>query len=127
MLSYSISSLVLYSAQGVEGAYSFPYIREGNVKLQHFLGSRTLFGALRVRGKERAVLLTSGEEMLSYSISSLVLYSAQGAEGAYSFPYIRGGNVKLQHFPSRTLLGKQYVKRVHNRGSQIPLSRRFFF
>ena len=59
MLSYSISSLVLYSAQGVEGAYSFPYIREGNVKLQHFL-SRTLFGTHHVKGKERTVFLTSG-------------------------------------------------------------------
>ena len=38
--------------------------------------SRTLFGMYRVRGKERTVFLTSGEEKLSYNIFSLVLYSA---------------------------------------------------
>ena len=38
--------------------------------------SRTLFGTYHVRGKERTVFLTSGEEKLSYSIFSLVLYSA---------------------------------------------------
>ena len=38
--------------------------------------SRTLFGIYRVRGKERTVFLTSGEEKLSYSIFSLVFYSA---------------------------------------------------
>ena len=87
-------------------------IRAGKVKLQYFL-CRTLFGTHHVRGKERAVFLTSGEEMLSYSVSSLVLYSARiylGAEGAYSFPYIRGGNVKSQHFLSRTLFGTHLVR-----------------
>ena len=62
MLTYSIFSLVLYSARiylGAEGAYSFPYIRGGNVKLQHFL-SRTLFGTHHVKGKERTVFLTTG-------------------------------------------------------------------
>ena len=38
--------------------------------------SHTLFGMYRVRGKERTVFLTSGEEKLSYSIFSLILYSA---------------------------------------------------
>ena len=45
------------------------------VKLQHIL-PRTLFGAPLVRGKERTVFLASGEEKLTYSIFSLVLYSA---------------------------------------------------
>ena len=57
--------------------------------------------------------MISGEEKLSCSIFSVVLYSARimlGAEGACSFPYISGGNVKLQHFLSRTLFGKHHVK-----------------
>ena len=44
-----------------ETAYSFPYIRGGKVKLQHFL-SRTLFGTHHVRGKQRRVSLHQGRK-----------------------------------------------------------------
>ena len=65
----------LFGTQQVR-AYSFPYMRQGKVKLQHFL-SRTLFGKQQVRGKQCTVFLTSRQEKSSYSIFPLVLYSAQ--------------------------------------------------
>ena len=57
----------------------FSIHKRREVKLQHFL-SRTLFGTLYVRGRERTVFFTSGRK------------------------------VKLQHFPSRTLFGTLYVR-----------------
>ena len=73
--------------------------------------SRTLFGTHHVRGKERSVFLTSGEEKLSYSIFSLVLYSARIMLGVKSeqFSLHQGRKVKLQHFLSRTLFGTDHV------------------
>ena len=49
--------------------------------------SRTLFGTHHVRGKERTVFLTSGEKKLSYSIFSLVLYSARIMLGVNSVQF----------------------------------------
>ena len=84
--------------------YSFPYIEAGKVKLQHF-PSCTLFGTKQVlTGKQGAVFLTSGKEKLSYSIFSLVLYSAHSrlvVNSVHFSPYIVAGKVNLQHFTSR--------------------------
>ena len=81
------------------------------VKLQHFL-SRTLFGTPLVRGKERTVFLASGEEKLTYSIFSLVLYSAPIMLRVKSvqFSLHQGREVKFQHFLSRTLFGTPLVR-----------------
>ena len=57
-------------------SYPIRHASSGKVTLQHFL-SRTLFGTHHVRGKERTAFLTTGEEKSSYSIFSLVLYSAR--------------------------------------------------
>ena len=113
MLSYSIFSLALYSERnqsGAEGAYSLPYIRLGKLI---FSGSRTLFGALRVRGKERTVFLASGQEQLSYSIFHLVLYSASSMLRVKSlqFSLHQGREVKLQHFTRRNALFRTWQKR----------------
>ena len=50
-----------HTARGMLGAESVQFsLHQGwEVKLQHFL-SRTLFGTLYVRGRERTVFLTSG-------------------------------------------------------------------
>ena len=58
-LSYSIFSLVLYSARCMLGVESvqFSIHKRREVKLQHFL-SRTLCGLLYVRGRERTVFYT---------------------------------------------------------------------
>ena len=82
------------------------------VKLRHFL-SRTLFGTLYVRGKQRTVFLTSGLGIIKlYSIFSLVLYSARCMLGLESvqFSLHQGREVTLQHFLSRTLFGTLYVR-----------------
>ena len=60
---------------GAEGAYSFPYIRAGNVKLQHFL-SRTLFDTHHVKGKERTVFVHQVRKVTAFP-PALVLYSAR--------------------------------------------------
>ena len=86
-LSYSTFSLVLYSARCMLGVESVQFSLQGRkVKLQHFL-SRTLFGTLYVRGKERTVFLPSGYGKLSYSIFSLVLYSARCMLGVESVQF----------------------------------------
>ena len=87
-LSCTIFSLVLYSARimlGAEGAYSFPYIRAGNVKLQHFL-SRTLFDTHHVKGKERTVFLHQVRKVTAFP-PALVLYSARCVSGVKSVQF----------------------------------------
>ena len=78
-LSYSIFSLALCSARFMLGVKSAQVsLRQGTeVNVQHFL-SRTLFGTLYVRCRERTLsFLYNRVGKLSYSTFSLVLYSAR--------------------------------------------------
>ena len=76
--SYSIFSLVLCSARIMLRVKSVQFsLHQVRNSYSIFSGSRTLFGTLRVAGKEHTVFFTSGEEKLSYSVFSLVLYSAR--------------------------------------------------
>ena len=87
-------------------------LRQGRkVKVQHFL-SRTPFGTHYVRGKQRTVILTSGEGKSSYSVFFRVLYLARIMLGVNSalFSLHQGRNVKLQHFLSPALFGSHYVR-----------------
>ena len=66
--------------------YGFTYIRVGKVKLSHF-PSRTRFGTLQVRGKQRTDFLRSGWDKLSYSIFHLLLHSARSRLGVNSVQF----------------------------------------
>ena len=76
--------------------------------------SHTLFGMYHVRGKERTVFLTSGEEKLSYSIFSLVLYLARIMLEVKSvqFTLHQGKRVKLQHYFSFSYFVSFYSARI---------------
>ena len=76
--------------------------------------SRTLFGTYHVRGKECTVFLTSGEEKLSYSIFSLVLYSAHIMLEVKSVQFTshQGKKVKLQHYFSFSFSISFYSARI---------------
>ena len=89
----------------------FSIHKRREVKLQHFL-SRTLFGTLYVRGRERTVFLYIRVGKLSYSIFPLVLYSAPCMLGIESvqFSLHQVKKVKLQHFLFRTQFGTLYVR-----------------
>ena len=65
-----------------------------------------------VKGKQRTVFLTSGKEKSSYSILSLVLYSARIMLGVNSvqFSLHQGRKVKSPHFLSPALFGTHYVR-----------------
>ena len=107
-LSYSIFSLILYLARIMLGENSTQFSLHQVRKLSYSIFSLMLYSApIRVRGKERTVFLTSGEENLSYSIFSLVLYwtSIILRVKRKQFSLYQGRKVKLQHFISRTLFG----------------------
>ena len=76
--------------------------------------SRTLFGTHHVRGKEGTVFLTSGEEKLSYSIFSLVLYLAHIMVEVKSVQFTshQGKKVKLQHYFSFSFSISFYSARI---------------
>ena len=111
--SYSIFFLVLYSARIMLGVNSVQFsLHQGRkVELKHFR-SPALFGKHYVRGKQLTVFLTSGEEKSSYSIFSLLLYSARIMLGVKSvqFSLHQGRKVELQYFLSPALFGTHYVR-----------------
>ena len=84
------------------------------VKLQHFL-SPALFGAHYVRGKQRTVFLTSGEEKSSYSIFSLVLYLARIMLGVNSAQFfLTSGEEKSSYSISFLVLYSARIMLVVN-------------
>ena len=127
--SYSIFFLLLHSTRIMLGVNTVQFfLHQGRkVKLQHF-PSRTLFGTHYVSGKQRTVVLTSGEENSTYSIFSLLLYSARIMLGVNSaqFSLHQGRKVKLQHFSlvfysARIMLGVNTAQFSLHQGRKVKL------
>ena len=86
--------------------------RRGHCKWSLFMTNNR--GQYGVRGKERTVFLTSGEEKLSYSIFSLVLYSAcimlEVKSVQFTLNQVR--ELKLQHYFSFSYFVSFYSARI---------------